>query len=64
MFKVTIETEHEKCVIEVPDELVFLQDALVLVEQALYGVGYRFNGNLAFVDEGTQVYDEHGNELK
>ncbi len=51
MFKVTLETEHEKCTVEIQDEGVNRDEALRLIEQALYGVGYRFDGILDFIEE-------------
>ena len=53
MFKITIETEDGNCTVELPitEEVVLLDEALVAVEQALYGVGYRFKGELQFVKE-------------
>ena len=51
MFKVTIETENEKCTVEIPTDETNRDEALRLIEQALYGVGYRFSGILAFLEE-------------
>jgi hypothetical protein len=51
MFKVTIETEYQKCTIELPENNVVLSEALEAIEQALYGVSFRFSGVLEFIEE-------------
>lgn len=50
--KITIQFEGRTSVVEDP-EVVDLEQALSLFEDALCACGYRFNGELAIIEEDT-----------
>ena len=51
MFKVTIETEYQKCTVEVAGNNTLRPAALQAIQECLYGVGFRFDGILGIVEE-------------
>ena len=50
MTKITIITQHNTITIKHKDGELNLDDMLSLVEDALLGLGYRFEGHLDFVE--------------
>lgn len=59
-----ISLEHEEIVVTIEDkEAVTLNDTLDLMEQALLGIGFRFNGMLDIVETELPMNEkEYGNE--
>jgi len=54
MTKITIESEGKKIELTSEKDVVDLNEMLELFEEALYAIGFRFKGQLDFVDEDEQ----------